>query len=135
MTMNQDGALNAVFCYEGTTCTNMGRPLAFNYNVKLGARAEGYPILEQKCVPAEGDTGHAAMCQYLQDPAGLMNAIDQEKPLSGERLNAVLSWQRERSAAGCYCERASRDHKWGLVLETIHYALAQKEVAQGTETR
>ena len=26
--------------------------------------------------------------------------------------------------AGCYCEPASRKHKWGLVLETIHFALA-----------
>jgi hypothetical protein len=31
------------------------------------------------------------------------------------------------SAAGCYCESTSRDHKWGLVFETIHYALVQKE--------
>jgi hypothetical protein len=29
--------------------------------------------------------------------------------------------------AGCYCEPNSRKHKWGLVLETIHYALVQKE--------
>jgi hypothetical protein len=59
--------------------------------------------------------------------AGLMKAIDGEWPLSGEPLNAVLSWQRKPSAAGCYCEPSSRDCKWGLVLETIHYALAQKE--------
>jgi hypothetical protein len=135
MSTNADGAVHAVFRYEGTTCTNMGRPLAFDYSVKLGSRGEGYPILEQRCIPAEGDTGHEAMCQYLQDPAGLMDAIDLEKPLSGERLNAVLKWQRNPSAAGCYCERASRDHKWGLVLETIHYALAQKEMTRDTEIR
>ena len=134
MHMNDDGSLDAVFRYEGTTCTNMGRPLAFEYKVKLGRRAEGYPILEQRCAPAAGDSGHTAMCEYLENPAGLMAAIDREKPLSGERLNAVLSWRRNASAAGCYCESASRDHKWGLVLETIHYALAQKELAQDTET-
>jgi hypothetical protein len=111
----------------------MGRPLTFNYNVKLGACADGYPILEQSCVPAASDTGHTAMCQYIENPAGLMAAIDREKPLSGERLNAVLSWRRTPSAAGCYCESSSRDHKWGLVLETIHYALAQKEKPRGTE--
>ncbi len=134
MSMNQDGSLDAVFRYDGTTCTNMGRPLTFNYNVKLGLRTEGYPILEQCCFPAEGDTGYTSMCQYLENPASLMTAIDREKPLSGERLNAVLSWRREPSAAGCYCESASRDHKWGLVLETIHYALAQKERPPDTET-
>ena len=84
--------------------------------------------------PAAADTGHAHMCQYLENSERLMKSIDCEKPLSGERLNAVLAWQRKPSAAGCYCEPASRDHKWGLVLETIHYALAQKEFEQNTET-
>lgn len=133
MTANRDGSLDARFRYEGTTCTNMGRPLAFNYDVKLGPRAEGYPIWEQRCVPAEGDTGHTAMCQYIENPAGLMAAIDREKPLGGERLNAVLSWRRKPSAAGCYCEASSRDRKWGLVLETIHYALAHQELTGDTE--
>ena len=131
--VNQDGTLDALFRYEGTTCTNMGRPLTFHYNVKLGPRAEGYPIREQRCAPATGDTGHKAMCQYVENPAGMMGAIEGEKPLGGERLNAVLQWRREPSAAGCYCVASSRDHKWGLVLETIHYALVQKELGQDTE--
>ena len=84
-------------------------------------------------MPAPGDTGHTAMCQYVLDSVGLMTAIEREKPLSGERLNAVLSWQRKVSAAGCYCDSSSRDHKWGLVLETIHYALVQKERMQDTD--
>jgi hypothetical protein len=129
----EDGSLDAVFRYEGTTCTNMGRPLAFDYNVKLGPRAEGYPIREQRCVPAAGDTGHAYMCQYIENPERLIKAVDSEKPLGGDRLNAVLAWRREPSAAGCFCEAASRNHKWGLVLETIHYALAQEELEQDTE--
>ncbi|MGA7343377.1 MAG: hypothetical protein WBE72_04290 [Terracidiphilus sp.] len=129
MRVDEDGSVDAVFRYEGTTCTNMGRPLVFNYSVKLGPRGEGYPIREQRCAPAAGDTGHEAMCQYMEDPARLMAAIDGEKPLGGERLNAVLRWQRKPSAAGCYCDAAGREHKWGLVLETIHYALAQKESA------
>ncbi len=132
---NQDGSLDVRFRYEGTTCTNMGRTLTFNYRVKLGPRAEGYPIREQSCAPADGDTGYTAMCQYIENPARLMAAIDCEKPLSGERLNAVLSWQRKPSGAGCYCESSSRDHKWGLVLETIHYALAQQETIEDTEIR
>jgi len=56
-----------------------------------------------------------------------MVAIDQEKPLLGQRLNDVLTWQRAADSAGCYCEPASRKHKWGLVLETLHYALVQLE--------
>jgi hypothetical protein len=129
MHINNDGSVDVCFRYEGTTCTNMGRPLIFNYNVKLGPRTEGYPIREQRCAPAAGDTGHTRMCQYLENPVGLMNAIEHEKPLSGERLNSVLSWSRSACASGCYCESSSRDHKWGLVLETIHFALVQQELA------
>jgi hypothetical protein len=134
MDTHADGSIDVVFRYDGTTCTNMGQPLTFHYNVKLGPRAEGYPIREQVCAPAHGDSGHELMCQYQENPTRLMTAIDQEKPLNGERLNAVLAWRREASAAGCYCEASSRNHKWGLVLETIHYALAQKELAQENET-
>ena len=132
--IRQDGSVEAVFRYEGTTCTNMGRPLTFDYRVKLGSRAEGYPIQEQHCGPAGEDTGHTFMCGYIENQEGLMAAIDREKPLRGERLNAVLSWQREANGAGCFCEGASRNHKWGLVLETIHYALAQEEPAQEAES-
>ena len=118
-----DGAVDARFRYEGTTCSNMGRPLTFQYEVTLGPRREGYPIREQRCGPSPKDTGHIFMCQYLTNAGPLMAAIDREKPLLGEPLDRVLSWQRPANPAGCYCEAAAREHKWGLVLETIHYAL------------
>jgi hypothetical protein len=120
-----DGAIAARFRYDGTTCTNMGRPLAFDYRVELGPRGDGYPIREQRCEPAPGDTGHTAMCQYIDDAAQLMAAIEREKPLLGRPLSDVLSWKRAVSPAGCYCEQESRQHKWGLVLETIHWALTR----------
>ena len=66
----EDGSLDAVFRYDGTTCTNMGRPLAFHYNVKLGPRAEGYPIREQRCAPAAGDTGHAVHVPVYRGSGG-----------------------------------------------------------------
>jgi len=133
MKVNRDGSLDAVFRYDGTTCTNMGRPLTFLYNVRLGPRMDGYPIREQRCAPAPGDTGHEHMCQYIENPDGLMSAVERERPLWGEQLNAILSWRREASGAGCFCEPASRNHKWGLVLETIHYALVQAELKQEAE--
>jgi hypothetical protein len=126
----EDGSVEAVFRYDGTTCTNMGRALTFHYRVKLGPRAEGYPIREQRCAPAAGDTGHRQMCRYIEDPAGLTHAIENERPLSGQRLDAVLEWRRAAVGAGCFCDSLSREHKWGLVLETIHYALAQRELVQ-----
>ncbi len=128
-----DGSMVATFRYDGTTCTNMGRPLAFIYMVKLGPRADEYPILDEHCSPATDDTGHESMCKFVEDSDRLMSAIDNEKPLLGQRLNAVLEWRREPNGAGCYCEPQSRDHKWGLVLETIHYALVQKELSGETD--
>ncbi|MGH9590217.1 MAG: hypothetical protein ACRD25_07460 [Terracidiphilus sp.] len=133
LSTSPDGSVDAVFRYDGTTCTNMGRPLTFLYMVKLGSRAQGYPIREQACAPAPGDSGYTYMCQYLENASGLMAAIDREKPLSGRRLEAVLDWRREATGAGCFCTSASRDHKWGLVLETIHYALNQPESANRVE--
>lgn len=118
-----DGTVDARFRYDGVTCTNMGRPLAFDYHVSLGTRAQGYPIRSQRCAPAEGDCGYEFMCKYLADGPALMAAIEREKPLAGRPLAEVLEWHRAPLAAGCYCEAASREHKWGLALETIHYAL------------
>jgi hypothetical protein len=67
-----------------------------------------------------------AMCRYLTDRDQLMTAIAGEHPLRGRPLDDVVRWTRVASPAGCYCEPESRQYKWGLVLETIHYALARR---------
>ena len=121
-----DGSVDATFRYEGTTCTNMGLGLAFDYRVRLGPRDQGYPIREQHCAPAAGDTGHTFMCRYLDQRDTLMTAIEHEKPLLGRPLRDVLTWTRPACAAGCYCDSDARLHKWGLVLETIQYALENR---------
>jgi len=120
-----DGSIDATFRYDGTTCTNIGRPIAFDYHVTLGPAAEGFPIRRESCGPAPGDTGHAFMCRYLSHPDELMASIAAERPLVGQRLDDAIGWRRPAASAGCYCEPESRLHKWGLVLETIHYALAR----------
>jgi hypothetical protein len=122
-----DGTVEAVFRYEGTTCTNMGRALRFQYRVTLGPSSEGYPIRHQHCAPAADDDGHTFMCRYASAGDQLIADIGREQPLLGKPLNDVLTWVRPASAAGCYCEADSRQHKWGLVLETIHFALAGEE--------
>jgi hypothetical protein len=109
----------------------MGRALAFDYTVRLGLRDAGYRIQDQQCAPATGHDGYVHMCGYMDDRENLMRAIDQEKPLLGEPLDEVLNWPWATAAAGCYCDAASRTHKWGLVLETIHYALARHERDRG----
>ena len=125
--VHADGTVDARFRYDGTTCTNMGRPLAFDYAVTLGPREDGYPIREQRCGPAPGDTGFAFMCEYLREGDRLLETVRAEAPLLGQPLDAVLTWQRPAASAACYCEPESRQHKWGLVLETIHYALSSRD--------
>lgn len=119
-----DDTVEARFRYEGTTCSNLGRPLAFEYSVTLGPRDEHYTILRADCQPAADDTGHTHMCAYLSNRTALLSAIASEKPLLGKPLAEVLNWTRAASPAGCYCDAESRMHKWGLVFEVIHYALA-----------
>jgi hypothetical protein len=123
-------AIDALFRYEGTTCSNMGRPLLFDYHVQLGPRGDGYPIRAQRCRPAAEDTGHTHMCGYISVGDDLIAAVGRDTPLAGEPLRAVIGWTRPLSAAGCYCDDASRVHKWGLVLETIHYALAERTTGE-----
>jgi hypothetical protein len=127
LTHHPDGSVDALFKYEGSTCTNAGRTIRFHYELTVGPRGEGYPLRSQKCYPAPGDTGHTHMCRYMSNAEHLMVAIDREKPLLGQPLNDVLSWTRPTSGASCYCEPNSRKHKWGLVLETLHHALVQLE--------
>jgi hypothetical protein len=127
LTPRPDGSTDALFRYEGTTCSNMGHPLRFEYHVRLGPRRDGYPIAGQRCVAAADDTGHTKMCNYQGMGEALMELIEADAPLAGQPLNAVIGWIRPTSVAGCYCDDASRAHKWGLVLETLHYALAQAQ--------
>jgi hypothetical protein len=123
----KDGAVDARFRFDGTTCSNQGRPLAFDYHVALENSREGYSIVDMDCRPASDDDGHKWMCAYLSDGEALMREIDGEKPLRGRPLQDVLSWERASVPSGCYCSAESRAHKWGLALEVIHYALGQTE--------
>ncbi len=127
LTPRENGTIDALFRYEGTTCSNLGQTLLFDYRVTLGPRKDGYVICSLDCQPTPGDDGYTSMCRYMESPTQLMAAIEGEKPLLGEPLNHVLSWDAKNSAAGCYCELGDRLHKWRLALETIHFALVQQE--------
>jgi hypothetical protein len=132
MHTREDRSIEARFRYEGTTCSNLGRPLVYDYVIKLDGPENGYRIRESTCNPAPGDTGHAAMCEYINDGEKLTAAIARECPLAGRPLNDVLKWKRPFSPAACYCDAESRMHKWGLVLEVIHFALAKRQAEQST---
>lgn len=122
-----DGSTEALFLFEGSTCMSMGRPLKFQYHVKLGPQDKSYPIQEQRCIPHPSDTGHTSMCEYITQGASWMKVVENEAPLRGQPLSDVLSWNRSTYGSNCHCEPASRERLWGLVLETIHYALVRQE--------
>jgi hypothetical protein len=126
----EDGSVEACFRFDGTTCSNLGRPLAFDYRLSLGTPEEGYRILDAECGPAPGDTGHTFMCAYINDPAALMAAIGSDKPPLGRPLDEAVAWAPAIVPNGCHCDAGGRAHKWVLALEAVHYALAHAE--QGT---
>jgi hypothetical protein len=121
-----DDSVQARFRYQGTTCTNLGRSLEFDYHLLLAPERERYKIVEASCAPAPGDAGHTCQCEYLKDAASFMRAIAGERPLLGRPLDDVLVWERAYSPSGCYCDSERRMHKWGLVYEVVHFALAQR---------
>ncbi len=123
LTRHPDGRIDAVFRFEGSTCSNMGHPLAFDYRITLAPATDGHRILDTACAPAPGDTGHTQQCAWLREPDATRARIAEPPPVVGQPLDAILSWQRETRQSGCYCDASSRAHKWGLALETLHYAL------------
>jgi len=120
-----DNSIEAKFRYEGTTCSNMGRKLEFDYKIKLSSPDEGYKITGLNCNPSDSDDGYKYMCEYIKNPEELMNNIKNEKPLFGKSLNDIVNWERQFSPDGCFCNPESRNHKWGLAFEVLHYTLVK----------
>jgi hypothetical protein len=120
--------LAARFRFEGSTCNNLGVPLIFDYHVGLERDADnGYRITRCSCRPADVDIGCGSMCAYLDNPIEYMAQMESYKPLAGLSLSDALNWNPSVSQAGCLCTRASQDHKWRIVLQTIHYALTNHD--------
>jgi HAE1 family hydrophobic/amphiphilic exporter-1 len=80
-----------------------------------------YPSATIIGLPATGYSSGQSM--------NLMEEIAVAPPLVGRPLDDVLTWSRDSAPSGCHCTASSRTHKWGLALEAIHYALAQRSVA------
>ena len=121
------GKIQATFRIDGSTCTNMGTPLAFVYRVCLEHEGNaGYRITSVSCAPAEEELGYQSMCAYLDNPERFMEGIANHQPLAGQLLHDAVTWEAATSPAGCLCTRPSQDHKWRIVLQTIHYALEGK---------
>ena len=126
--LSEDGdALQAVFRFNGSTCTNLGLPLRFEYRVDLSREETGgYRLEGFSCEPHPEDTGHKGMCSYLADAEAILEKTRQPPALPGRSLGKVLEWTPPSSPAGCLCSQSSRDHKWRIVLQTLHYSLLKE---------
>lgn len=118
-----DRGVDAHFRYDGTTCSNLGRPLAFDFRVRLAPSDSGFIVVNGSCTPAVGDSGHKHMCEYIKAGLPLIEEINAEQPLKGKLLSDVFSWKRPYNPSACFCAPDSRQHKWGIVFEVLHYAL------------
>ncbi len=121
LTPQADGGVDASLEFEGATCS--GIPLTMVYRVSLGSVGEGRPIRTMECAPLPGTDGHERMCSYMHTSGRILQIANDEKPLLGQPLEAVMSWRPKTYSAGCLCAMPSRDHKWSSVLQTIHFAL------------
>jgi len=124
VTAQPNHELLAIFRFDGSTCANMGIPLAFDYEVRLKREeAGGHRILSSSCEPAEEHSGYQSMCAFLDKPERYMTQLRAHQPLVGQTLSSALTWQSPTSPAGCLCTRASQDHKWRIVFQTLCFAL------------
>ena len=120
-----DGRLQASFRFDGTTCSSLGMPLAFDFTVTLRP-ADGGRFAVEACSarPAAGDRGHRSMCAFRSDPARLLREIEEPPPFIGLPLAEAAASCREASSSGCLCLPGYRTHKWKMVLETIGHRMA-----------
>lgn len=123
-----DGTVRAEFRFEGSTCSNV--PFNLCFTVRLASAEHAYRLHELNCAPVPGVDGHTRMCSYLENAEGMLATLHTEQPLLGQPLSTALEWRPATSPAGCVCSAPSRAHKWLVVLQTLHFALAGRVADQ-----
>jgi hypothetical protein len=113
----------ARFNFIGSTCSDGGVPLKFVYAVQLEADGDDYLIRHMHAEPAKDHLGYRSMCSYKSNGDEIIHLLQAAHPLAGRPLSDVLSWHPERNPAGCICSAENRNHKWLMVLQTIHFSL------------
>lgn len=118
-----DGGLTARFRYDGSTCSNAGMPLTYQYEVNLSPAGDGHRIRGGSCLPIADDDGYTFQCQFSQTPEQMSGAWPEGIPLIGLPLAEALDWEPTENSAGCLCQQSSRNHKWKIVYQTILFGL------------
>ena len=118
----REGFLLFQFTWDGTTCGNMGQPLRMIFDVQLGRKEDAYCIRAKSCRPCEKDS-HRQMCAFKKDGPKFLRQITEHDALLDQPLENALDWDPEVLPIGCQCTQESQDHKWKMVLHTLHYFL------------
>lgn len=122
-----NGDLRARFRYHGSTCSNMGTPLTYDFSVWLGYAADGYRVVKTMCSPAVEDSGVESTCSFIEGPERHLAEVAGQPPIIGRHLDDAVQWAPDILPSGCLCRETDRNHKWKLVLQTLHYRLAHHE--------
>jgi hypothetical protein len=102
----------------------MGLDIAMTYDVSLEQRPDGVTVIVAcGCSPRDGDRGFESMCAYRADPAGFSERLAELPFEIGATLEDALGPRESSACSGCLCREADREHKWRIVLETIHFHL------------
>ena len=120
-----DHAVRATFRPDCKTCSNLGVPFGVDYSIELGPRRDGFPIRKLACRPSDSD--YQSMCSCLEDPDGFPGEMVSTPGFTGQPLGQALAWNPAVEPAGCLCRQPSRDHKWKIALQTVHYKLHTDE--------
>ena len=119
--------IRARFHFLGSTCSDGGIPLKFVYEVHLVPEGDEHIIRHMCAAPAEDHAGYRSMCSYQSSAEEILRLLRAAHPLLGRPLSDALNWNPDRNPAGCICSAENRNHKWLMVLQTIHFSLVARQ--------
>ena len=118
--------IQALFVYDGTTCSGTGFPLKFEYTFLLVEENMDFRIKDMNCRPAEKDIGHTKMCSYIKQGDAILQKVSAEKQCLGKTLTEVINQKVEFTPSGCYCDKNGRDYKLHQICQVLHFAMTKK---------
>jgi len=122
---SDEQSVRATFRPDCKTCSNLGVPFGIDYSIELGPRRDGFPIRKLSCRPSDDD--YQSMCSCLKDPERFPREMVGVPGFVDQPLGQTLEWDPMVEPAGCLCRQPSRDHKWKIALQTVHYKLHTNE--------
>ena len=127
---SDDGLLDVTFRFDGSTCTNLGKPLAVDFVVSLRAAEGDWQIRAARCAPAVDDDGCAATCAAMASPDSFYERIRDFAPIAGRTLDEALAWSPDIEYSGCLCSEGNLNHKWRNAIQAIHLAVTTRHQRQ-----